>query len=244
MDIKIALKEYGLTDKEINVFLSLLSLGAVKIQEIQKRIGLPRTTVYNTLNYLMEKGLVSKIISKGVSLYSTTEPERLKDVLEEKKKLIESIIPELNSMKSLIKESSKIEMYEGFKGIYTILSDVFKIKQEVCYFGGYHNSLAILQHLPEHARLLRLERHIHARIVIEQSEEEIFHTKKYKDITQMRFLDSMKDFPCMMFVYGNKIAMYTLEGDLIGSIIKNQQIAQAMKMIFDMYWKQAKPSKL
>ncbi len=56
----------------------------------------------------------------------------------------------------------------------------------------------------------------------------------------MRFLESLKDFPCMIFIYGEKIALYTVKGDLVGVIIKNKEIALAMKMIFDIYWKSAK----
>ena len=60
----------------------------------------------------------------------------------------------------------------------------------------------------------------------------------------MRFLDSLKDFPCMIFIFGNSAAIYTVEGDIIGIIIKNKEVSQAMKIIFNMYWKISKPSKI
>jgi len=45
----------------------------------------------------------------------------------------------------------------------------------------------------------------------------------------------------MIFIYGNNVALYTLKGDLIGIIIRNnEQVASAMKMIFEMYWGLAK----
>lgn len=241
METKAVLQEYGLTEKESLVYLALLPLGSINLQELQKRINLPRTTIYNTLNYLSNKGLVSKIIREHTTFFQATDPAKLRDKLIEKKKLIESILPELTSLKKSLKESSNVEIYEGFKGIYTILSDVFKKKQQTYYFGGYNKSLEILKHLPEHARTMRMDRKIHAKIVIEPSHEEIFNTKSYKKVTELRFLDSMKDFPCMIFIYGNKVAIYTVEGDLIGIIIKNKQIAKAMFMIFNMYWKQSKP---
>lgn len=244
MDIKTPLKEYGLSNKEIEIYLTLLQLGSVSLQEVAKRADYPRTTVYNTLNYLITKGLVSKIVKKGITYYSATEPEKLQDKLEEKKKLIESILPELKGLKKVMKESSNVEIYEGFKGVYTILSDVFKVKQQTYYFGGYKESLEILKHLPAHARLMRLENNIHAKIVIDPADEEIFHTKKYKKLTKMRFLKSLKEFPAMIFIYGKKVAMFTVKGDLVGLIISNKEFAEAMKMIFEVYWSMAKPAKL
>ena len=68
----------------------------------------------------------------------------------------------------------------------------------------------------------------------------IFH---YKKITEIRFLNSLKDFPCMIFIYGNKVAMYTVKGELVGLIISNKEFAQAMKIMFDVYWGMGKKGK-
>jgi len=244
MNLKMPLAEYGLTEKEIEVYLALLPLGSVTLQEIAKRMPYPRTTVYNTINYLASKGLVSKIVSKGVAYFSATDPGKLIDTINERKKLVESILPELKGLKKSIKYSSSVEIYEGFKGIYTLVSDVFKVKQQVYYFGGYKKSLDILKHLPEHASTMRVERKIPAKIIIDPADEPRFHDPNYRKYTEIRFLDSFKDFPAMIFIYGNKVAMMTLKGDLVGIIISNQEFAEAMKMVFDMYWPMGKKPKL
>ncbi len=235
-----ALKEYGLSNKEIEVYTALLPIGSVSLQQIAKRLELPRSTVYNTLNYLINKGLVSKIIKEGITYFEAVEPKILKEKLEEKKKLIEKALPELEELKKAIKESSSVEIYEGQKGLSTILNDIFKIKQQTYYFGSYSLSKEMLKHQPEHFRSIRLERKIPAKIVMDEYDEKTFHKKGYKQITEMRFLKSLKDFPCMIFIYGKKVALYTIKEDLVGLIIKNAQVAQAMKMIFDIYWKTAK----
>ena len=244
MDIKTVLGEYGLTDKEINVYVALLPLGSVNLQEVAKRVDLPRTTVYNTLNYLSSKGLVNKIISKGVTFFAASDPKKFIDSLEQKKEMMFSILPELEGLKKDIKDLSSVEIYEGFKGVSTILMNVFNINQDVYYFGSYSKSAKILSHLPAHSGSIRLLKNIHAKIIMDSIDEERFHTAKYKKITEMRFLDSMKDFPCMIFIYGKNVAMYTLEGDLVGIIIKNESFAKALKIVFDLYWKIAKEAKL
>ena len=101
-----------------------------------------------------------------------------------------------------------------------------------------------MKHLPEHSANLRINNKIPAKIIIESFDEPRFHDKGYQKITELRFLDTLKDFPCMIFIYGEKVALYTLEGDLVGIIIKNKEVSQAMKLVFDVYWNMAKPSKL
>lgn len=234
------LKEYGLSEKESHVYLTLLPLGSVNLQEIAKRLDFPRTTIYNTLNYLVAKGLVSYVTKKSVRFYEASDPSKLLDKLNEKKELLHSILPELASLKEVVKDSSSVEIYQGSKGLFTILSDVFKKKQQTHYFGSYLLSKEILKHQPDHFRTLRLDRKIPAKIVIEEHDEADFHTKEYLDITEIRFNDSLKEFPCMIFIYGKKVALYTLKNDLIGVIIANEQVAQAMKMIFYTYWNNSK----
>ena len=241
--IELALKEYGLSDKEIQVYIELLPLGSVNLQEIAKRLDLPRTTVYNTLSYLSTKGLVSKIIKKGITYFEATDPKKLVDKLNEKKELVLSVLPQLEGLKKIIKETSSVEIYEGTKGIFSIISDVFKVKQQTYYFGSYSLSLEVLKYLPSHARTMRMENKIPAKIVIDPYDEAIFKRKDYKKITEMRFLSSMKEFPLMIFIYGNKVAIYTVKGDHIGLVIKNKEVAEAMKFIFDTYWNMAKSCK-
>jgi len=243
MDLKTPLEEYGLSDKEIAVFLELLPLGTVTLQEVAKRLKYPRTTVYNTLNYLVSKGIVSKIVKKGVTYFTAAEPARLRDKLDEKRKLIESILPDLEGLRKAVKETSSVEIYEGFKGVFTVISDVFKVRQQTYYFGDYKQSIEILKHLPSHARMMRLERKIPAKIVVEHIDEPIFHTKKYQALTKMRFCKTLVGFPAMIFIYGDKVAMHTIKGDLVGIIINNKQFAQAMLMVFNMYWSMGEDAK-
>lgn len=240
MDKETALQEFGLSDKEVKVYLTMLPLGSINLQEIAKRIDLPRTTIYNTLNYLTAKGIVSFIVKKGVRFYEAANPEKLIEKINEKKELINSVLPELKILKETIKESSSVEIYQGSKGVFTILSDALSVKQQTYYFGSYSLSKEVLKHFPDYFGNTRIEKKIPAKIVMDSYDEQRFHDKEYKKITEIRFNDALKDFPCMIFIYGKKVAIYTLKKDLIGVIISNEQVAQAMKLVFDMYWTSAK----
>lgn len=242
MDIRFPLEKYGLSDKEIKVYTELLSLGTVSINDIAKKTGFPRSTIYHILEYLANKGLVAKIVKGKVTYYTATAPEKLKEDLIEKQNLIESILPQLNALKANIKNPSSVEIYEGFDGIHTILSDLVKIKQEVYYFGGYKKSLSVLKHLPDYVRNSRIDKKIRAKIVYDPVDEPILHTKEYQKVSDLRFLKEMEDFPCMIFIYGDKVSMFGFKSDLVGVIIKNKDFAEAMKMIFFIYWNKAKPA--
>ncbi|MBI4144259.1 helix-turn-helix domain-containing protein [Candidatus Woesearchaeota archaeon] len=243
MDLEYPLKEFGLNDKEAKVYLTLLPLGTVSLQEIARRANYPRTTVYNTLNYLINKGLVAKIVKKNVTHYIATDPERLMDTLEEKKRLIAASLPKLKAMRTGTATSSTVEIYEGFKGVHTILSDLCKIKQQVIYFGGYKKSLEVLKHLPNYVRIMRIQKKIKARMVYDPTDEPILHTKEYQAVSNLRFWDGLTDFPAMVFVYGDKVSMFSWKTDLVGAIITNKDFSTAMQMLFELVWEKGIPAK-
>lgn len=246
MIIETALKEYGLTEKEIQVYLALLKIGESTLQEISKHCNCPRTTVYNTLNYLIAKSLVSKTDKDKIALYLATDPSKMQDILERKKILLEEALPQLKAFTNTIPKKTKVEVYEGPSGIFALYMDVFKEKEQKYWFGNYEKLKPAMQHLMPLAREIRMKKKIPAKIVIEQAEEEVFHTSKYKSITEMRQTPLLKDFPGMIFIYGKmkKVAFFVSTESPVGLIIDNEQVALAMKIIFDLYWHQAKPFKL
>lgn len=243
MEIEDALKEFGLKDKEIKIYLTLLPLGSVNLQEIAKRIDFPRTTVYNTLNFLFQKGLVSRIIKKKVTFFEASNPKKLINTLNERKELLEKVLPDLENLRINLKESSNIEIYEGTKGLFSMLSEVYDNKEGLYIFGSYSLSVIALKHQPVHFRKIRLQKKIPAKLVIDYNEVG-FHDKDVKKITEIRVLENLKDFPAMVFIYGNNVAINALKGDLVGVLIRNKEIAQAMKMVFDIYWNQGEKVKM
>ena len=60
-----ALKGLNLSDKEINVYLSLLMLGQSSVNNIAKKANLNRISTYDLLKALLERGFVSYVIKSG-----------------------------------------------------------------------------------------------------------------------------------------------------------------------------------
>ena len=87
--IEQVLQEIGLTQNEIKVYLALLDLGESKTGDILKTSGLNSGRIYEILDSLQKKGLVSFIVKSGVKLFSPADPKRVRDYLDEKKKAIE-----------------------------------------------------------------------------------------------------------------------------------------------------------
>ena len=64
MKIENVLKAYGLNEKQIKVYLACLELGSASVQKISQKSGLIRTTVYEVLETLKQRGFTSSFLKK------------------------------------------------------------------------------------------------------------------------------------------------------------------------------------
>ena len=138
------LKKIGLNDKEAAVFASLLELGPSPVREVARKANVNRGTAYDVLRALIKQGLVSYFDTKTHQHFVAEPPEKLLGLVSEKqeslkvlKKQIEESLPELSSAFKEQGGRPVVKMYEGKRGVRTILEDVLntfsKSKQKVYY---------------------------------------------------------------------------------------------------------------
>ena len=121
MDDKI-LEEAGLTKNEITIYKALLEFGPSTAGPLTKKSGVHRSRVYESLNRLVDKGLVSYKIQSNRKYFQAQNPEEIIDFIDEKKEKVKSILPELNALQMLRPETQEANVFEGYKGIKSLLS--------------------------------------------------------------------------------------------------------------------------
>ena len=231
------LKEYGLSDNEIKVYLASLVLGTSKVNEIAKKAGLLRTTAYEVLKSLVEQGLVSYVIKSGVRYFEVSDPNKLISILEEKKDKINSILPELEALKSSATEKPMIELYEGKAGIKTILGDIIRLRpKEILQM----NSARIFQTLEfyfPHWINKRVENRIHSRVLQERVKitEELKGRNKV-ELREIKFLPEKFKINTANLIYGDKMAILTMKEDIIGVVIESKEIVETQRSMFEILW--------
>ncbi len=76
------LKEIGLSDGEVKVYTAVLELGIASINKIHEKVGIERRNIYDILNKLIEKGLVSYTLEKQVKVYQCTYPGKIAEEIK------------------------------------------------------------------------------------------------------------------------------------------------------------------
>jgi sugar-specific transcriptional regulator TrmB len=112
--IEDTLQELGLNRRESICYSALLELGSSKIGVICKKTKIPSSKIYEILDNLIERGLVSYVIKGKIKHYQASDPKVLLNYIEEKKRKVEEILPQLLSKQRLSKKQS-VEIFEGQK---------------------------------------------------------------------------------------------------------------------------------
>lgn len=232
------LKNIGLENKEIQNYLTLLKLGTATVSKLSEETRIDRTSSYTILERLMDRGLVSYVIKNNVKYFQAADPRKLLSDLEEKKKEIETILPDLLGLTKFIKEETKVELYKGKEGLITVLRDIIRERKNYFAFGEEGQYQEILPvYVTQFLRDLQ-KYNIKEKVLSKESKrEKILLTTKNSEI---RYLPEKYFSPVMTVVYGDKTAIFIWTEPYHAILIKNMGMAESYRNYFSLLWKIAK----
>lgn len=244
-DIEKSLQKIGLTDKEIKVYLVLLSGGITAIRKIAEKAGINRGTTYELLKKLQRMGLVSYFHQGKQQHFVAEEPRVLFSFVRRKKKEIleaESDLEKIVSELSLgSKHSSRplIKFYEKYSGIRTILEDVLEStaklpKKEYSVYSSYSISpyLYHAEASPDFTEI-RIKKKIHVRTI------GIGPGGSLKGNDERKWLTRKEGAPTYTIIYAGKVAMISVgsQNTPHGLIIEDEAVYKTQLLIFNSLWK-------
>lgn len=236
------LEEFGLTKTEEKVYLALLKRGESSASDIIKKTQLHRTTVYDVLERLIEKGLAGSIIKNKIKYYSPANPSKFLDIAteektkaEEKQKLAKKIFNDLSTIKGNSKTKSMAQIFVGVKGQKTIMNDIIEVGKDFLIFGSGGTFSEELPLYTEQWANARRKKKIKAKIIA---------TKGTKapiwKLNQVKFISKEYQSPAATMIYGDKVAIFIHEEPILIILIESKKLVQSYKNYFNLIWKIAK----
>lgn len=245
MDTEI-LKNLGLIENEIKVFLLLVKRGSSLASDIAKESGLHRTHTYDILKSLISKSIVSYIIRENRKYFQAINPEQLESLFEDKEdefrksqEKLKFLIKELKEISSVYKPSLLVSVYEGQKGFKALLEDIIRRKQDYLIIGYNPRAEESLKYFLPGFYQRRIKAKIHRKAIVDPTFRGGTWIEKQK-LQEIRFLKY--EFPMGIIIYGNRVVMTIIqETGQVAIVIENQRISDNFKKLFKDIWKLAKP---
>ena len=249
MDIKKTLQKAGFTQNEVKVYLTLIKIGQATSYIIVKEAEISSGKIYETLDKLIERGLVSYIIRRGKKYFEAAEPERLLDYMKkrelevhEETEEIEKIIPELKLKKKITEEKTKAELYEGISGIktvYELMLREVKSGNTILITGAPKEAGEKLDVYFDNFNKRRIEKNIQLKIILNYGHP---REKKLKSLqkTQVKIFPKKITTPSWINIFNGYVATFNLTEKPIVFLIKNNKTAESYKQYFNLMWKTTK----
>ncbi len=130
------LEAIGLSPNEAKVYETLLDLGETSVTEIALKSNIHRRSIYDTLNRLLEKGLVFQIFQKKETLYRPVEPSKCLEVLREKENAFKRIAPHLEKLYYASPQKNAAFIYKGIEGYKNYLRDLARVGEDTYFLGA------------------------------------------------------------------------------------------------------------
>ncbi len=232
------LEKIGLSPNEAKCYLALLKEGSASANEISRRSGIHRVSVYDAFRGLREKGLISQITKANKLLFEAASPEKINEIIKDKEENLESIkliIPSLLHQFNSAKEKQEIHSFKGLAGIRTILNEILKSKTEILDFGAEYKIKEFLPYDYPKWDKERVKKKIHMRIVAN-----IRIKPTTIPLTKIKYVPSEFDSSVSTYVFDGKVALIMWVENPLGILIEHKSVYESYKNYFDYLWKTAK----
>jgi len=239
METRVVLENLGLSDGEIKVYLALLKLGSSPVSKIKEESELHRTTIYDFIEKLINKGLVSYSIENNVKFYSAMHPSKLMDFIKEKEVGLKEILPELISLSEQHKEEIKIEILRGKGGFKTLLNLILRVRKDTHAYGidetVFRKNFPIdIKHFLKQEQKLGMKEKL-----ITFKDTEFTYPEPHMEY---RFFDKKFFSPTPWFAFGDYVAIMIWD-PLTIILIKSKELSGGFYKHFNLLWKISKKEK-
>src|SRR3990167_5835932 len=134
--VEETLAKIGLSQNEIKVYLTLNEQGSMKAGRIAKMAKMDRSSAYNAIQMLLDKGFVSYVLIGKVKWFQATGPNRILEYVKEQEDDVQSILPELQERHKRKKIEGQVRLFKGIKGVKSVFLDIIRTGKDNFVFGS------------------------------------------------------------------------------------------------------------
>ncbi|MAH07867.1 hypothetical protein CMI38_06485 [Candidatus Pacearchaeota archaeon] len=233
--IKEVLKELGIEKREIEIYLTLIGEQDLTALQIAKKTKIDRTTTYDILEKLINKGMASSFIKNKTKHFRVLTPNNLLSYFKDKYYSLESIVPSLNDLSKKSKEFVSCELFQGKEGIKTVIKEFLETKANYKAIGIRKEYEEFLKFFTDQTILkINISRMKETAIVEKGSKFTETKNGTYRFINK-KFLP-----PISTLIYKNIVVFFIWKEPYFAIRIENKDFAKLQDEYFNLLWKSAK----
>jgi sugar-specific transcriptional regulator TrmB len=214
VSIESELKDIGLKDNEVRVFLAVLELGETTIGEVEKQVSLHRQLIYNATDSLHSDGLIRIREIRGKKHFSVPNPKVIEERAKERLERVKSIVPKLVDRANSKQAKDEVSIYRGERAVrnYYVESIGKEPKGvEILILGVNSERYFALFPVEDKAyqkfETQRVKRRIGIKLILFGEKEKEVELNKNREYFKLRLLEDLVEAPNDIVVWKEKVSM-------------------------------------
>jgi sugar-specific transcriptional regulator TrmB len=245
--LKLNLQSFGFSEKEADVYIALLELGRGTITEISRKAGINRTTGYDVLSSLANKGVASVSGKEPKQEYAAEPPGAITVYLKREAEKITENIEKSEEMRHDLnllhayRNRPKVRFYEGKEGLQHVYEDTLTSSETIRAYASVEDVHAALPgYFPSYYKR-RAKKGISIRAIFPKTEAAMeLQTHDVEEKRETVFVpEDTYNFSPEINIYDNKVMIASWR-EKMGVIIESKEIADALKKTYELAWLGAK----
>ncbi len=235
------LRDLGFSEREIKVYLALLELGSTTVGPIAAKTRLQHSKVYQTLEKLIDRGLVTFVIKSKTKYFQAEEPKKILSFIKEKERSFKEILPGLEQKQKQAQSPQIAKVYEGYKAIKSMFESILDEMNKKSYYYVFAFKDEYVES-PLASRFLRdihqnlSEKRVDDRLIAHQCVKKEF-LKNYSKIPNIKYKFTSLKIPFGLMIIDDKIINLVWGKRPTAIEIVSQQMATQYKEFFLEIWK-------
>lgn len=240
-DIKQILLQLGLDSGEAALYLASLKLGEAGMSELAREAQLKRTSAYVVFQALEKKGLMGSFKMRSGLKFVATSPDILLQKTQKQAEDLKNFLPRLNSLLQKPDQKPQITYYEGKQGYLIASEDSLKAaNSNIRHIGSISEIHKVIgedwdlnYYIPT-----RLKKHINFKALYFKSQmpQSFLKSNHAELLREVKYLPENQIYNSSKLIYGNKVAIFSSQKELITVIIESRDIAAAEVKLFESLW--------
>ena len=233
------LRSVGLTDIEAQIYLAALELGEASMQDLSRKSGVKRTSIYNFIDKLIERQIIIETKKRKRSMYSAVSPDQLWEVGRTRLHELEKLLPELRAIHNQSMRKPRVTFYEGIDGIKEVYADTLQEKQPIVGWSDFQHMAEVLGrdyfsvYPPERAkRGITFQS-----IVCDTPIARELAKENSRVLRETKFITS-GDLRTEINIYGDKVALMSFRSQpAFAVLIEDRDLAETLRVTWKELWK-------
>lgn len=255
-DISNQLQRFGLSENQALLYLLLVQNQKLRIQDLVNLSQMPRSSVYESLKGLLEKGLAHEVIEDTYKVIQPQPVSSLRHILDEKIDELQSLTNDIDKLDQIITvrpqtlASTTVRYYKGLAGARQLFWNTLKTHSTVYVYSAFGRSQFVGKKFYMDFVRESAERQIDEQVLINPTDRALGFIER--DTGSPLARTKVKQIRCLSedqivvsgetFIYDNVYAQVYLDtGEINGFEIESSQFTTTQRSLFETLWGMATP---